>query len=56
MRGTDHQTGHLCGYVNPEVMVPSDHPLRSIRPLVDAALECVQRGGSAGPGGQRQAG
>jgi transposase len=39
MRGTDHQTGHLCGYVNPETMVPPDHPLRAIRPLVNAALE-----------------
>jgi transposase len=39
MRGTDHQTGHLCGYVNPEAMVPPDHPLRAIRPLVNAALE-----------------
>jgi transposase len=39
MRGTDHQTGHLCGCVNPEAMVPPDHPLRAIRPLVNAALE-----------------
>ena len=39
MRGTDHQTGHLCGYVNPEAMVPAEHPLRAIRPLVNAALE-----------------
>src|SRR5215213_2096363 len=39
MRGTDHQTGHLCGYVNPEAMVPLDHPMREIRPLVNAALE-----------------
>src|SRR3978361_1007706 len=39
MRGIDHQTGHLCGYVNPETMVPAEHPLRTIRPLVNAALE-----------------
>jgi transposase len=39
MRGPDHQTAHLCGYVNPEAMVPHDHPLRAIRPLVNAALE-----------------
>jgi hypothetical protein len=25
--------------VNPEAMVPPDHPLRQIRPLVNAALE-----------------
>src|SRR5436190_1424911 len=38
MRGRDHQTGHLGGYVDPEAMVPPDHPLRQIRPLVNAAL------------------
>ena len=39
MRGIDHQAGHLGGYVNPEATVPQDHPLRKIRPLVNAALE-----------------
>jgi transposase len=39
MRGKDHQRGHLGGYVNPEAMVPADHPLRQIRPLANAALE-----------------
>jgi transposase len=39
MRGPDHQRGHLCGYVDPEAMVPPDHPLRAIRPLANAALE-----------------
>jgi transposase len=39
MRGRDHQTGHLGGYVTPEALVPPDHPLRQIRPLVNAALE-----------------
>jgi hypothetical protein len=39
MRGTDHQRGHLGGYVDPEAMVPPDHPLRAIRPLANAALE-----------------
>ena len=39
MRGRDHQRGHLSGYVNPEAMVPPDHSLRQIRPLVNAALE-----------------
>jgi transposase len=38
MRGRDHQKGHLGGYVDPEAMVPADHPLRQIRPLVNAAL------------------
>ncbi len=39
MRGPDHQMGHLGGYVDPEAMVPPDHPLRAIRPLVNAALK-----------------
>ena len=38
MRGRDHQRGHLGGYVDPEAMVPPDHPLRQIRPLVNTAL------------------
>src|SRR5881628_4065365 len=38
MRGRDHQRGHLGGYVNPEALVPPDHPLRQIRPLVNTAL------------------
>src|ERR1700761_1188480 len=38
MRGRDHQTGPIGGYVDPEAMVPPDHPLRQIRPLVNAAL------------------
>jgi transposase len=44
MRGTDHQRGHLGGYVDPEAMVPQDHPLRAIRPLVNAALERLSPG------------
>src|SRR3954454_23864794 len=38
MRGRDRHRGHLGGYVNPEARVPQAHPLRQIRPLVDAAL------------------
>jgi transposase len=38
MRGRDHQRGHLGGYVDPEALVPPDHPLRQIRPLVNTAL------------------
>src|ERR1700733_2549407 len=44
MRVADHQAGHVCGYVNPEAMVPADHPLRAIRPLVNAALERLSAG------------
>jgi transposase len=39
MRGADHQTGRMFSYLSPEAMVPPDHPLRVIRPLVNAALE-----------------
>src|ERR671921_2012593 len=38
MRGADEQTGALFSYLSPEAMVPKDHPLRAIRPLVNAAL------------------
>ena len=39
MRGADEQTGALFSYLSPDVLVPADHPLRSIRLLVNAALE-----------------
>ena len=39
MRGADRQTGALFSYFSPEAMVPADHPLRLIRPIVNAALE-----------------
>ena len=39
MRGTDRQTGAMFSYLSPEAMVPSGHPLRLIRPIVNAALE-----------------
>src|SRR6478736_6750091 len=38
MCGADEQTGALFSYLSPEAMVPEDHPLRAIRPLVNAAL------------------
>jgi transposase len=39
MRGADEQTGALLSYLSPEALIPRDHPLRSIRRLVNAALE-----------------
>lgn len=39
MRGADCQSGMLFSYLSPEAMVPAKHPLRVIRPLVNAALE-----------------
>ncbi|MGI4801323.1 MAG: IS5 family transposase [Janthinobacterium lividum] len=38
MRGTDDQTGALFSYLSPDALVSPDHPLRAIRPLVNAAL------------------
>jgi len=38
MRGSDSQTGSLFSYVNLEERVPTRHPLRKIKSVVDAAL------------------
>jgi transposase len=39
MRGVDHQQGGLFSYLSPEERVRQDHPLRSIRTVVDGVLE-----------------
>jgi hypothetical protein len=41
MRGDDEQSGHLFSYLSPEQRVPTDHPLRSIRQMTDAAQAAV---------------
>ncbi len=38
MRGDDQQAGPLFSYVSLEQRVPTDHPLRAIRGMTDAAL------------------
>jgi len=38
MRGSDQRSGPLFSYVDLEARVRSDHPLRPIRELVNAAL------------------
>jgi hypothetical protein len=38
MRGDEQQEGFIV-LASAEVLVPADHPLRTIRRLVDAALE-----------------
>lgn len=38
MRGSDERSGSLFSYVDLEARVPSDHPLRTIRSLANAAL------------------
>ena len=39
MRGVDHQQSGMFSYISAERRVPRDHPLRSIRVKVDAALK-----------------
>ena len=38
MRGSDEAAGAMFSYVDAEARVPKDHPLRSIREIVNAAL------------------
>src|SRR5215467_15467710 len=38
MRGEDHQQTAMFSYISPEQRVPANHPLRKLRPLVDAVL------------------
>jgi transposase len=39
MRGDDIQQGAMFSYLSPERRVPADHPLRSIRQMVDTVLQ-----------------
>ena len=43
MRGCDHQSGSLFSYVDLEKRIRPDHPLRTIRRLVDDALASLDR-------------
>ena len=38
MHGADCQTAAMFSHLSPEAMVPAGHPLRLIRPIVNAAL------------------
>jgi len=38
MRGVDERTGELFSYVDLEARVRADHPLRTIRTIVNEAL------------------
>jgi transposase len=43
MRGEDQQQHAMFSYLSPEQRVPRDHPLRKLRPWVDAALQKLSR-------------
>src|SRR5271155_5100856 len=43
MRGKDTQQSAMFSYVSAERRVPVDHPLRSIRAMVDVALKGLSR-------------
>ena len=43
MRGGDNRTGELFSYVNLEVRVRRDHPVRAIRTIVNEALSALER-------------
>ena len=38
MRGTTSRQVTMLGVIDPEQLIPADHPIRRIRPLVEAAL------------------
>jgi len=42
MRGKDEQQLDVFSYISPEQRVPQDHPLRSLRVMVDEALRELQ--------------
>jgi len=43
MRGSNHQQSMMFSYISPEARVPQDHPLRTIRKLVDGVLRKMSR-------------
>src|SRR5437667_67913 len=43
MRGADQQQSHIFSYVSPEERVRKDHPLRTVRAMVDEVLKGLSR-------------
>src|ERR1044072_3589036 len=43
MRGEDQQQNHIFSYLSPEARVRKDHPLRTIRTMVDEILNQLSR-------------
>ena len=48
MRGDDERSESLFSYVSCAARVPQDHPLRAIRPIVEAALRRMIASASTG--------
>ena len=46
-RDTERQANVMLA-VTPDAFVPDDHPIRRIKPIVDAALERLSRGRTSG--------
>src|SRR5215510_8063451 len=44
MRGDHKQQAPMWSYISPEQRIPQDHPLRPLRPLVDAVLKDLSPG------------
>ena len=43
MRGDDNQQEGMFSYISPEKRVPTEHPLRPIRKMVDEILKRCRR-------------
>ena len=43
MRGEDQQQNHIFSYLSPEERVRKDHPLRTVRAMVDEVLQQLSR-------------
>jgi transposase len=43
MRGADRQQNHIFSYLSPEERVRKDHPLRTMRAMVDKVLHELSR-------------
>ena len=54
MRGGDERSGSLFSYVDLEARVDKDHPLRTIRLVVNAAAPSVASTSSAAPRTRRR--
>ena len=49
MRGSDKTSGSLFSYVDVEQRIPTKHPLRTIRQIVNEVLVSLDAGGTKPP-------